>query len=341
MREVVITRYGAPDVMRVRQAPDPVPGQGEIRIAVQASGVNFADILIRLGLYPNPPPLPCVVGYEVAGTVDAIGPGVERLHEGDRVIALTRFGGYADTVVVPAAHAFPTPVSLSDAEAGAIPVNFLTAYTALFRLANLAEGETVLIHGAGGGVGIAATQLARLKGATVIATASRPKHDTVRTFGAANVIDPYTSSVTDKVHGLTGGRGVDVVLDPIGGSSFRDSYRLLAPLGRLVIYGVSQAVAGERRNPLRMIRTFLRMPWFRPLTLINENRGVLGLNLGQLWGELRTMRVAMETILDDVSTGRLRPLIARTFPLDRADEAHRFIQSRANIGKVMLTHPEG
>src|SRR5882762_4759143 len=180
MRQVVIVRHGAPEVLEPREAPDPVPAEGEVRIAVRAAGVNFADVLARIGLYPDAPKPPVVVGYEVSGVVDAIGPGVTTHREGDRVVALTRFGGYADRVVVPALFAFPIPDGLDYTTAAAIPVNYLTALIALYRMANVTAGETVLIHGAGGGVGIAATQLARLRGARIIGTASATKHDAIR-----------------------------------------------------------------------------------------------------------------------------------------------------------------
>ena len=337
MRQIVLTRHGDPDVMVMREGPDPIPGDGEVRIAVRAAGVNFADVLIRLGLYPDPPPLPAVVGYEVAGVVDAVGPGVAGRRPGDRVVAFTRFGGYADTVVVPEGHSLPVPAGLGDAEAAAIPVNYLTAYVALYRLANLQEGESVLIHGIGGGVGIAALQLARRADAVVIGTASAAKHDALRGLGAGHLIDPRDGNLKAELRRLTGGRGVDVVLDPLGGASFRASYDLLAPLGRLVVYGASAAVAGERRNLWRLGRTLLTMPAFRPLRLINENRGVLGLNLSRLWGETRTLSRAMEFLRGEVEAGRLAPVVARTFPLDRAADAHRFLQSRANVGKVVLT----
>src|SRR3954466_3633620 len=163
MLQAVIPRYGTPDVFAMRTSPDPQPGEGEIRIRVRAAGVNFADVLARLGLYPDAPKPPMVVGYEVSGVVDAVGPGVAAHPEGDRVVALTRFNGYADRVVVPEGFAFPLPAGLDDAEAAAIPVNYLTALLALYRMAHIDRGETVLIHGAGGGVGIAATQLARLR----------------------------------------------------------------------------------------------------------------------------------------------------------------------------------
>jgi NADPH:quinone reductase-like Zn-dependent oxidoreductase len=337
MRQVVIVRRGGPDVLRIRDAPDPVPGPRDVRIAVRAAGVNFADVMARLGLYPDAPPLPAVVGYEVAGIVDAIGSDVSEFRLGDRVLALTRFEGYASVVVVPAAQVFATPASLTDVEAAGVPVNYLTAFIAVVRLANTGAGDTVLIYGAGGGVGIAATQIAKLQKATVIGTASTPKIEAIRALGVDHAVDHLRQDVAAEVRRLTSGRGADVILDPIGGGQFSVSYDLLAPLGRLVIYGVSRLASGERRSAWRAVRTLLAMPSFRPLSLMNHNRAVLGLNLGHLWGEGRQLRAAMDSILRDVIAGQLRPVVAATFPLERAGDAHRYLQSRANIGKVVLT----
>ena len=321
----------------MREAEDPSPAPSEIRIRVRAAGVNFADVLARLGLYPDAPKPPMVVGYEVAGRVDALGAAVTGISQGDRVVALTRFGGYSDTVVVPAAHAFHYPDEMSDAEAAAVPVNYLTAALALYRMAALSPGETVLVHNAGGGVGIAATQLARLRRATVIGTASTKKHAALRTFGVDHVIDYGHANVAEEVRRITRGRGADVILDPIGGHSFTESYRLLAPLGRLVMFGLSAAAPGERRSLWRAFRAWLATPRFDPLSLINRNRGVFGLHVGHLWEERPQLAPLMEMLVSELRAGRLKPVVARTFTLDRAADAHRFIQSRSNIGKVVLT----
>jgi len=278
-----------------------------------------------------------VVGYEVAGRVDGVGRNVVGFAEGERVVALTRFGGYSDTVVVPASQAFHFPDELSDSEAAAVPVNYLTASIALYKMAALSPGETVLVHNAGGGVGIAATQLARLRRATVIGTASAFKHDALRSFGVDHAIDYRHANVADEVKKLTRGRGVDVILDPIGGRSFTDSYRMLAPLGRLVIFGLSAAATGEKRNVWRAFQAWFATPRFNPLSLINRNRGVFGLNVGHLWDERKQLAGTMEMLISELRAGRITPVVARTFPLDRAADAHRFIQSRANIGKVVLT----
>lgn len=337
MRQIVISRYGAADVLVAQEVPTPAPGPGEVRIAVRAAGVNFADILARVGLYPDAPKPPVVVGYEVAGVVDTVGTGVTRVHAGDRVVALTRFGGYSTHVVVPDAFVFPLPPALSDSEGAALPVNYLTAIVALYRMANLTAGETVLIHGGGGGVGIAAIQLARLRRARIFATASSGKHAALHAFGVEHVIDYRKVDVLREVRRLTNNRGVDVVMDPIGGSSFTTSYRLLAPLGRLIIFGVSAVSRGDRRNWWHAAKTILQMPKFKPLSLINHNRGVFGLNLAHLWDERGHLTSAMHLLLQEVSAERLMPIVAKTFPLERAADAHRFMQSRANIGKIVLT----
>jgi len=336
MRQAVIPRHGGPDVFELREGPDPVPGQGEILIRVRAAGINFADILARIGLYPDAPRPPLVVGYEVAGVVGAVGPGVTVLNEGDRVVALTRFGGYSDCVVVPATHAYLFPDRLSDAEAAAVPVAYLTAAIALYRMAAVTSGETVLVHNAGGALGIAATQLARLKRATVIGTASVAKHDALRNFGVDLAIDYRHGSVEAEVRRFTKGRGVDVILDPIGGSSFGASYRMLAPLGRLVMLGMS-SMSGDRRNALRVLQSWWAMKSFTPLSLINRNRGVFGLNVGHLWDERRQLQPLMDLLLTELRASRLEPIVAKTFPLERVADAHRYIHSRSNIGKVVLT----
>jgi len=336
MRQAVIPRHGGPDVFELREGPDPVPGEGEVRIRVRAAGINFADILARIGLYPDAPKPPLVVGYEVAGVVEATGPGVTVHHEGDRVVALTRFGGYADCVVVPATQAYRFPDRLSDAEAASVPVAYLTAAIALYRMAAITSGETVLVHNAGGALGIAATQLARLKRATVIGTASTAKHDALRSFGVELAIDYRHGSVEAEVRRFTRGRGVDVILDPIGGSSFGASYRMLAPLGRLVMLGLS-SMSGERRSSLRVLQSWWAMKSFSPLSLINRNRGVFGLNVGHLWDERRQLQPLMDLLLSELSASRLEPIVAKTFPLERVADAHRYIHSRSNIGKVVLT----
>lgn len=335
MRAVWIPKAGPPEVLELRTAPDPDPGPGEVRIRVRASGVNFADVSARLGVYPDAPPFPCVVGYEVAGVVDAVGSDVADVATGASALALTRFRGYADTVVVPAEQVFAMPDGMSFETAAAIPVNYLTAVLMLRHFAAVREGETVLVHAAAGGVGIAALQLCRAAGARVIGTASGSKHDALAEMGIAHAIDYHREDFERAVARLTDGRGVDVVLDATG--SFRKSYRCLAPLGRLVCFGVSNASAGMGPSRLRALGAVLRLPFFHPIKLMNDNKAVIGVNLGHLWDHMDRLRGEMHRLLADWQGGHIAPVVAATYPLERAAAAHRCLQERRNVGKVLLT----
>ncbi|MFL5539056.1 MAG: medium chain dehydrogenase/reductase family protein [Longimicrobiaceae bacterium] len=337
MRQVWITKKGGPEVLQVREAPDPEPKPGEVRIRVAASGINFADILARMGLYPDAPKLPAVVGYEVAGTVDRVGAGVTEVREGDRVGSITRFGGYADLVCVPAGQAYPLPEWLSFEKAAAIPVNYLTAWIMLVWLGCVREGDRVLVHAAAGGVGQAALQICRWKGAEVIGTASASKHARLRELGVAHCIDYRTQDFLAEVKRITGGRGVDIALDAVGGSSFRKSYRALASLGRLFVFGASALAPGKKLNLLAAARGVLAMPAFRPLPLMNANKGVHGVNLGHLWHQPDRLQAMMREIVALVAGRTFDPVVDRTFPFARAGEAHAFMQDRHNFGKVLLT----
>ena len=338
MRQIWIPASGPPEVLELREARDPLPGPGEVRIRVEAAGVNFADVMGRMGLYPDLPPLPVVPGYEVAGCVDAVGPDTFPDWVGRDVVAMTRFGGYSDVVCVPERQAFTRPPGMDAEQGAALPVNYLTAFQLIEVMGGLRAGDTVLIHSAGGGVGIAAIQLARRIGARVIGTASAGKHAALREMGVEHCIDSRREDFAARVRELTGGRGVELALDAVGASSFRDSYRSLAPTGRLGMFGLSAAATGKRRRPVAALRAGLatvRLRW-GPLRLMNENRGVFGVNLGHLWGETERIAGWMETLLGRWRDGAVRPVLAERFPFARAAEAHHFVQDRKNLGKVLL-----
>lgn len=338
MRQVWITKAGAPEVLEVRQAADPQPAAGEMRIRVEACGVNFADIMGRMGMYPELPPMPVVPGYEVAGRVDAVGAGVDATWVGTDVLALTRFGGYCDVVCVPEQQVFARPQGMPAAHGAAIPVNYFTAWQLVVVMGGLKAGETVLVHSAGGGVGIAALQLAKHIGATVIGTASCAKHGELRALGVDHLIDYRHEDFETRTLEITGGRGVELALDAVGGDSFKRSYRVLAPTGRLGMFGMSAAVGGKERSILRLVATAVTTPWFQftPVSLLNGNKGVFGVNLGHLWGEVDRLRKWGEQLLALWSQGVVRPQIAATFAFDEAAAAHHYIQDRKNIGKVLL-----
>ncbi len=338
MRQIWITKVGPPEVLAVKEAPDPQPKAGEVRIRVEAIGVNFADIMGRIGIYPDLPPLPVVPGYEVAGRVDAVGEGVEASWVGRDVFAATRFGGYADVVCVPVAQVFSRPADMSVLEGAAIPVNYLTAWQLVVVMGALKRNETVLIHSAGGGLGIAATQIAKHIGARVIGTASAGKHAELRALGVDHLIDYRTEDFESRAREITGGRGVELILDPVGGESWKKGYRLLAPTGRLGVFGLSAAATGKSRSFVSMLATVARVPWFQfnPLALMNANKGVFGVNLGHMWGELDRQRQWAEGLLELWSKKAIKPKIAKTFRFAEAANAHHFIQDRGNIGKVLL-----
>lgn len=336
MRQVCIWRYGPPEVLRVEEVATPPLAPSTVRINVQAIGINFADVMARQGLYPDCPKPPVVVGYEVAGTVEAVATDVADLSPEQPVVALTRFGGYAEQVVTPVAQVFPLPDGMSSTVAAALPVNYLTAYVMLYLRGNLQPGEHVLIHNAGGGVGLAAVQLSRLRQAVIYGTASASKHAMLRQQGVQHPIDYHRQDVPATIRRLTAGRGVDLVLDPLGGHSFAQSYHLLAPLGRLVVFGASR-LAGTRRRPWRALWHLLRMPRFHPVNLMNQNRTVIGLHLGHLWNQTAMLRQGMHDLLELSRQHHIAPVIARTFPLEEAADAHRYLQERRNIGKVLLT----
>ena len=337
MKAIWITRAGGPEVLEVRDGPDPVPRAGEVRVRVRAAGLNFADIMARLGLYPDAPKLPAVVGYEVAGVVDALGPGVTTPEVGTRVLGMTRFGGQAELVCAPAVQAVPMPEAMSFEEGAALPVNYLTAYHALFRVAAVRPREKVLVHMAAGGVGLAALQLCRtVEGVETFGTASASKHGAVREQGCQHPIDYRTQDYEAEVRRLTGGRGVDVVLDPLGGKDWRKGYRLLRPAGRLVAYGFANLASGEKRDYLRLAQEMVQVPIHTPLGLMNDNRAVAGVNIGHLWGEVEMLSEELSTIVALYQRGAIKPHVDVSFPFARAADAHRHIQSRRNVGKVVL-----
>ena len=270
--------------MRVQERPDPEVGPGEVRVRVRAAGVNFADLLARVGLYPDAPKPPCVVGYEIAGDVDAVGEGVEDFEIGQRVMGGSRFGGYAQLAVSSSGALIPIPDGWSYSEAAALPVAYATAYAGLIHYGGLRAGERVLIQAAGGGVGIAATQIAKLTGAEVWGTASPPKHDAIRGFGVDQPVDYRTHDVVDEVRRIAGEeQPFDLAFDALGGRSFRQSFALLRPGGRLVCFGASEMQAGERRSPIRAVRILAQMPRFNPVKLMRESKSVIGLNMLTLW----------------------------------------------------------
>jgi NADPH:quinone reductase-like Zn-dependent oxidoreductase len=331
MRAVVITKHGGPGVLQVQERPDPKPGAGEVRIEVAAAGINFADVMARMGLYPDAPKTPCVVGYEVAGTILELGAGVEGLQAGQRVVAGTKFGGYASQAVVAAGDVVALPEALSFEQGAAIPVNYATAWAGLIGYGSLQPGERVLVHSAGGGVGIAATQIAKRAGAEIYGTASPGKHQRILELGVDYALD-YTTQGWER--GLP---KFDVILDAVGGKSFRRSYSLLRPGGRLVAFGASALVSGERRNPVTALRAVAQMPRFNLIKQMSESKAVIGLNMLSLWKDRETLEPWITPLREMLDDGTIAPVVAEAFPFEQAGSAQSMIVERRNVGKVVLT----
>jgi NADPH:quinone reductase-like Zn-dependent oxidoreductase len=312
-----------------------------VRIAVRAAGINFADTLARVGLYPDAPKPPCVLGYEVAGEVESLGEGVEGFSIGDRVFAGTRFGGQAELVAVDAEQVQPLPERLSFEQGAAFPVNYATAHAALVVMGSLCEGNRVLIHAAAGGVGISAVQIARNAGAEIFGTASASKHDAIRAQGVTHAIDYRNQDFEAEAMRLSGGEGLDLIMDAQGPTSFRKDYRLLRPGGRLVMYGISENSNEGRRDLPATLKSLAAMPtatmpWWKSLMVMNENKGVFGLNLLKWWEQEGSVQRLVEPLMADLQEGRLEPVVAEPFSVVQAGEAHRFIAERRNVGKVVL-----
>ena len=330
MRAVVITKHGGPGVLQVQDRPDPSLGPGDIRIAVAAAGVNFADVMARVGLYADAPKPPCVIGYEVAGTILELGEDVHGFSHGQRVMAGTKFGGYASQVVVPANDVVALPDELTFEQGAAIPVNYATAWAALIGYGTLQPGERVLIHAAGGGVGIAATQIAKRGGAEIYGTASPSKHSRIQELGVEHALD-YTHDGWELDLPK-----FDLILDAVGGKSFRTSYSLLRPGGRLIAFGASAVMSGEKRNILTALRTVLRMPRFNMIKQMSESKAVIGLNMLSLWKDRGTLKPWIDPLQDLLQDGTVKPVLAGHFSFDDAGQAHNMISERKNVGKVVL-----
>ncbi len=337
MRAIWITKTGGPEVLEVREGADPTPGAGQVRVRVKAAGLNFAEVMARQGLYPDAPKTPFVAGYEAAGIIDAIGEGVTKLSVGMRVMAMSRFGAHADTLVTSAQLVVPMPDAMTFEEGAATPVNYLTAYHMLFRVANFRPKSKVLIHMAAGGVGIAALQLCRtVPGVVTFGTASASKHDAIRAQGCDHPIDYHSVDYGDEIRRLTDGKGVDIILDALGGKDWKKGMELLRPAGLLIAFGFANMATGDRKNYLNLISQAVQIPLFTPLGMMDGNRGVAGVNIGHLWGELDMLNEELAAVMELYVAGKIKPQVSDVVKFENAGEAHRIIQSRKNIGKVVL-----
>ncbi len=340
MKAAVVSRYGSPDVLEIREVHEPVVQPEQVLVRVRAIGLNFADIFARFGVYPDTPKPPFIPGLEFAGDVVRVGTAVTQFRGGERVMGYSRLGSHAEYVALHEHFAIEIPAAMSFEEGSAFLATGMTAYHALVRLAGVRRGERVLIHAAAGGVGVAAIQVARAYGAEVFATAgSPPKVSFAREHGADHVMNYRKEDFAGEILRLTGGYGVDVVIDSVGGTVYRKSWKLLAPMGRYVILGISAVAGRGRLSYLKVAGTYLRMPPILPQMLMSSNRAIMGFNLGTLKGMEAYLREGASEILRLHREGLLNPVVGRVFPFDKIADAHRFLQGRNAIGKVVIRVP--
>lgn len=332
MRRVVYTRRGGLEAIGIVEEDEPIPGKGQIRIEVHRAGINFADLMMRQGLYGAAPDFPFTPGYEVSGIVSELGQGVTAHAVGDRVVAMTGFGGYAEQVVTDSDRVWALPEHISFDAGAAMPVTYLTAYHMLVHLGNFQPGDSILVHHAAGGVGTATAQLGKaLKAGAIYGTASDGKADFVREHGMIHISrsQDFVQIVKDEVG------GVHHALDPVGGKHLMDSYRALRSGGRLYVFGASSAVSGEKRSLWAALKMWRTMPRFDPLRMMNSNKAVFGVHMG-MWKDEAVMRAQMEALATMLSIGVIDPIVDSVYRFEQVADAQKHIHDRGNRGKVLL-----
>lgn len=342
MRKIVVHSAGTYDHLRLEEHPDPVAGRGEVLVDVQAAGVNYADCVVRMGLYESAKKYvgwPITPGFEVAGTVAAVGEGVTDLAPGARVFGVTLFGGYASRVVVPRHQIFALPGRFTVEQAAGFPAVFMTAHFALHELLRLRPGMTVLVHSAAGGVGTSLLQLGKIAGCRMIGVVGAShKVETATRLGADAVIDKSRERLWAAAERLAPD-GYDVILDANGVETLGQSYRHLAPAGKLVVYGFHTMLPrqGGRPNYAKLAIDFLRTPRFNPLDLCNDNKSVLAFNLSYLFAKTEILSEGMSRLVGWVEEGRIQAPPVKAMPIEQVAEAHRAIESGNTVGKLVLT----
>ncbi|XP_051273550.1 synaptic vesicle membrane protein VAT-1 homolog [Dicentrarchus labrax] len=336
-RALVLTGYGGYDKVKlqVKAQSQPQLQAGEILVRVKACGLNFAELLGRQGLYELLPAPPVTMGMEGSGVIEAVAEDVKDRKVGDRVIVMNRSGMWQEVVVVSANHTFPMPEQMSFEEGAALSINYLTAYMMLFEMANLRPGKSVLIHMAAGGVGIAATQLCRtVQDVTVFGTASASKHETIAQGGVTHPIDYRTKDYVEEIRKISP-KGVDIVLDPLGGSDTQKGFSLLKPMGTLIVFGAANCVTGQKKNLLAMAKTWYHQLSLTTLKLMQSNKAVCGFHLGYITEEELLSRTMLK-LLELYEQGKIKPCIDSRYHFEEVVDAMRRMHERQNIGKVIL-----
>lgn len=338
LRFLALTGFGGYDKLKLqtRPAAPPAPGPGQVTVRVRASGLNFADVMARQGLYDRTPPLPYTPGMEGAGVVVAVGEGVQDRKVGDRVMVLVRYGMWQEEVTVLSAQTFLMPEAMTFEEAAALLVNYITAYMVLFDFGHLRPGHSVLVHMAAGGVGIAALQLCRtVENVTVFGTASASKHEILKENGVTHPIDYHTTDYVEAVKKISP-KGVDIVMDPLGGADTTKGYNLLKPMGKLITYGMANLMTGPKRNLMALARTWWNQFSVTALQLLPANRAVCGYHLGYLDDEVELVSGVVSRLVALYNQGHIKPHIDSVWPFEKVADAMKQMQEKKNVGKILL-----
>ena len=339
MKRVLIRKPGGHDALEFIEEADPEAGIGQVRVSVRAIGVNYADVVVRMGYYDaaTKDMYPMTPGFEFSGTVDALGEGVTKFKKGDRVLGFTRFGAYTTSIVVSERQIYPCPENWDFADCAAFPGVYITAYHGLFKVAKVEPGEMVLIHSAAGGVGTALLQLAHIAGCKTVAVVGAPhKLKVCEDLGAMAVIDRSTQDIWTESEKIVP-KGYDVIFDPNGVSTPKKGFEHLALGGRLVIYGFAEILPrGKGRPNLKSLINYFRVPKFSPLTMTTTNRAVMGFNVVFLFHKIELPQESMVKMLQWIKEGRIQKVPITTFPFEKVADAHRAIESGTTTGKLVL-----
>ena len=337
MKAAVLVRKGDPaKAFEIREVPTPKIKAGEVLIKVEGFGLNFADVMARQGLYADAPPMPSIIGYDVAGCITEVAPDVTHVKVGDRVTAMTRFGGYAEYVAAMAMGTAKIDDNVSVGEATALTTQYCTAYYAAAEVVNLHAGDKVLIHSAAGGVGTALLQYAKYKGCEIFATAgSETKLKLLREEGAHHAINYVTNDFEKEVHRITNGRGVDVIFDAVGGSYVKKGFRSLAPGGKIVCYGASDI---SDKNIFGKISALLGFGFYHPLQFLTSSKAMIGVNMLRIAdNKPEALKRCLDNVVKLLEQGVFKPMVGKVFPVSELAEAHSFLESRRSTGKITVT----
>lgn len=336
-KALYLVGFGGYDKLQVKNREIPVPKQGEVQVNIKAVGINFAELMMRMGIYDRLPKLPAVVGFEGAGEVTAVGEGVQDVKVGQRVMIMNERGSWAEHITLPSTNCFQMPEKMTYEEAAAIPVNYITAYHMLFDMGNLRPGNSVLVHMVAGGVGHAATQLIRTVPDTVIfGTCSASKHEYVKQHGVNHPIDYRTKDYVAEIRNIAPG-GVDIVLDPLNGPDAVKGYNLLKPFGKIIHFGAANTVTGPNKSLWQMAKTWYNTKTYNPLFMISSNKGIFGYHLGHLIKHPEMVKSAASHLLTMYDEGKIKPTIDSVWAFEDVGKAMARMHDRKNIGKVILS----